>query len=109
MHSNQFGDEAAIWIADMRKINLKLQEMYLSGNSIGDKGARFLAESINSSWLIKIFLGGNLIGDEGAKWIAEVIKKNTCLQSISFISRKVGVEGERTGLHKQSSKILRFR
>jgi hypothetical protein len=51
-----------------------LQTIYLYSNSIGDEGAKAVAEALKvNSMLQTIYLYSNSIGDEGAKAVARVV------------------------------------
>ena len=54
--------------------------LFLSNNSIGDEGAKAIAEALKvNAVLTKLSLGGNKIGDVGAKAIANALKLGTAV------------------------------
>ncbi|MEQ2215668.1 hypothetical protein XENOCAPTIV_004123 [Xenoophorus captivus] len=65
-----------------------------SNNSIGSKGAKFLAEALKMNQaLISINFQNNSIAEEGAQAIAEVLQCNRKLVSLNMRKNTVGVGG----------------
>jgi len=66
--------------------NTVLQELDISHNSIGGRGASAVAQVLagGNNKLQKLNLFGNFIGIEGARFIAEALSKNTTLHEIDL-------------------------
>jgi Ran GTPase-activating protein (RanGAP) involved in mRNA processing and transport len=57
----------------------------LNSNTIGDQGAKYLADAIKiNSTLQEIYLGDNSIEDEGAEYLSQAIKLNSTLQVLTL-------------------------
>jgi Ran GTPase-activating protein (RanGAP) involved in mRNA processing and transport len=83
---NSIGDEGAKAVAEALKVNSTLQTIFLDNNGIGAEGAKAVAESIKvNSTLQTIDLGYNYIEDEGAKAVAEAIKVNSMLETLGLL------------------------
>lgn len=92
--SNTIGDEGARALAETLKTNSALTKLSIPSNSIGDVGAKALAEALKSnSALTTLDLEGNLIGDEGAMALAEVLKSNGVLTALDLEGNLIGDEG----------------
>ncbi|MEZ6171339.1 MAG: COR domain-containing protein, partial [Phycisphaerales bacterium] len=65
LEGNSIGDDGARHLAQLTS----LETLYLEGNSIGDDGARHLAQLTS---LVTLDLGGNSISDDGARHIAQL-------------------------------------
>ena len=62
-----------------------MTELHLSENSIGDNGAKAIAEALKvNTVLTELHLSENSIGDDGAKAIAEALKDNTVLTTLDL-------------------------
>ena len=60
-----------------------LTELWLSGRSIGEDGARRLARAIPAnSTLKKLVLTRNQLGEEGAKELVESLAHNTTIEAL---------------------------
>jgi hypothetical protein len=70
------------------KGTITLKELNLGYNSIGNEGARALAQNTT---LIKLHLGSNHVGDEGARALAQ----NTTLTWLNLWDNTLGDEGAR--------------
>ena len=58
-------------------VTVVLTTLYLNGNSIGNEGAKAIAEALKvNATLTKLELWANRIGHDGAKAIAEALKFN---------------------------------
>ncbi|KAL0250971.1 hypothetical protein GEMRC1_000185 [Eukaryota sp. GEM-RC1] len=76
------------------KENIPITSMSLNGNSIGDEGARVLAEALKvNTTLTNIDLGENSIGNEGAKALADALTVNTTVRRIELWNNDFGNEG----------------
>ncbi|GMI13383.1 hypothetical protein TrLO_g7965 [Triparma laevis f. longispina] len=77
-----------VWCNQISKAlngNEFLQQLYLSGNYIGDEGMGNLANIMEKNWAVKILnLAGNLISDDGAYRIAEMLKVNKHLVDLNL-------------------------
>ena len=70
---------------NLLKKNCTLTSINLSDNSIGNEGARAIAQSLEKNCtLTSINLSDNSIGNEGAKAIAQALKTNTTLTSMDL-------------------------
>jgi len=95
LSNNSIGNEGAIDLAEMLKVNKSLTRLDLSNNSIGDDGAIALAKmlKVNTSleWLI---LSNNSIGDKGAKALAKTLKEvNRSLKCLILSNNSIGDNG----------------
>ena len=72
-----------------------LEELNLSHNCIGDRGARAVAKLMNNKCpnLKKVVLTDNIIRVDGAKAIAFALSKNSTLQELDIRLNRVGDEG----------------
>lgn len=68
-----------------------LTSLYLTGNAIGDEGAKTIAATLTN--LTSLYLGHNAISDEGVKAIAAKLTK---LRSLGLDNNAVGTEGARS-------------
>ncbi|KAI9029124.1 kinase-like domain-containing protein [Hyaloraphidium curvatum] len=90
------GDSGARALAEALKGNSALRTLFLASNSIGDGGARALADVLKgNSALSTLNLGSNSIGVEGARVLAEALKGNSALSTLYLHHNSVGVEGAR--------------
>ena len=77
LHSNSIGDVGAKAIAEAVKSSGSMATLDLSENQIGDVGAKAIAEAVKSSGsMATLVLSQNQIGDAGAKAIAEAVKSS---------------------------------
>jgi len=80
-----------VWILKSTKLVTQLD---LTGNKIGDEGAKALAEVLKTKVVLnEINLGKNNIGNEGAKGIGEALAVNTTLACLDLRDNRVGNEG----------------
>ena len=84
-----------------------LQELWLSGNQIGDEEAIGKGLQINTSLQI-LSLGGNIIGDEGAKAIGKPLQTSTSLQELYLRDNQIGndVKQDLKDIGQQLSKMI---
>ena len=80
--------------------NKVLQQLYLTANQIGRKGAKAIAHALEITPQIRLQqlgFGGNAIGSEGARAIAQAIKKTSqiALQQLDLSNNAMGAEGAR--------------
>ena len=65
--------------------------LYLNRNSIGDDGAKAIAEALKvNPVLTTLLLWSNNIGDDGAKAIAEALKVNPVLTNLELGDNSIG-------------------
>ncbi|XP_030628529.1 dynein regulatory complex subunit 5 [Chanos chanos] len=70
-----------------------LQELDLSHNIIGDRGARAIGKLLNKSALKTLSVYDNQIQGPGAQAIAHALTKNTTLLSLNLRLNRIGDEG----------------
>ncbi|XP_075250689.1 dynein regulatory complex subunit 5-like isoform X2 [Convolutriloba macropyga] len=70
-----------------------LEELDLSFNKIGDKGARAVGKLINNSKITRLNLLDNQIGHQGMAAIAHALKKPTALKHLNLRLNRLGDEG----------------
>jgi Ran GTPase-activating protein (RanGAP) involved in mRNA processing and transport len=91
LYYNSIGDDGAKAIAEALKDNTVLTTLYLGYNSIGDDGAKAIAEALKvNTVLTSLDLRSNLIGDDGAKAIAEALKDNYVLTTLDLDNNRIG-------------------
>ena len=92
--NNSIGDRGATVLAEMLKKNSTLQQLDVSRNSIHSGGATALAEMLKENrTLQQLDVSGNSIGDEGATTLAIMLKKNSTLQQLDVGSNSIGDRG----------------
>uniref|UniRef100_A0A7S0GU38 PH domain-containing protein n=1 Tax=Amorphochlora amoebiformis TaxID=1561963 RepID=A0A7S0GU38_9EUKA len=70
---------------------IRLVDINLSGNFIGDKGAEAIGEGLaQNQVLLSLNLNKNKIGDEGGVAVAEAVRKNTSLQDLYLQGNELG-------------------
>ena len=65
---------------------IRVHDLYLWDNNIGDNGAKYLAEN---KTIHTLDLSGNKIGDNGAKYLAE----NKTIHTLGVYRNKIGDNG----------------
>lgn len=71
-----------------------LEELDLSHNSIGDRGARALGKFLNGhSQLVRLDLTDNLVRAQGAQALAHALLKNRTLRQLSLRLNRMGDDG----------------
>jgi len=94
LSGNEIGDEGAKAIAEALKVNAVLTELRLGANNIGDDGAKVIAEALKvNAVLTKLSLWENSIGPEGAIAIAEALKVNAVLTELRLGANNIGDDG----------------
>ena len=92
--SNSIGDEGAKAIAEALKVNTVMTELNLSWNLIGVDGAKAIAEALKVNTAVTtLYLNHNSFGDEGAIAIAEALKVNEVLTTLDLYRHDIGPEG----------------
>lgn len=98
----------SISIALFDKEAIKLTSLNLSGNFIGDQGAKHLADALRiNRTLLVLGLSHNSIGDTGAKHLAEVISRFPLTQTEVVERRKLLAEKGNDGLKPMSPPVSR--
>ncbi|KAL6091890.1 hypothetical protein STEG23_002816 [Scotinomys teguina] len=95
LDNNQFQDPVMELLGSVLSgKDCRIQNISLTENQIGNKGAKALARSllVNRS-LISLDLRSNSIGPQGAKVLAEALKINRTLTSLRFSSNTIGDGG----------------
>jgi hypothetical protein len=92
---NTIGDEGAKAIAEALKSGVAVvTDLYLGLNRIGDIGAKAILEALKVNAVVTtLFLSENNIGYEGAIAIAEALKVNAVLTELSLWDNNIGVDG----------------
>ena len=95
LSGNKMGDLGAKLVADFLRGNGTLKVLHISENNIGDVGAKYIAEclQVNTS-LQDLWLGINSIGCEGAKYIARSLYSNEALKLLSLSFNYIWIQGE---------------
>jgi Ran GTPase-activating protein (RanGAP) involved in mRNA processing and transport len=84
-----------------------LTELNLTAKSIGDDGAKAIAEALKvNTVLTSLSLDDNSIGDDGAKAIAEGLKVNTVLTRLDLDNNSIGNDGAKAIAEALSRSIL---
>ncbi len=97
LSGQRIGDKGAKALAEVLKVNKSITEINLGENQIGDEGAKALADAfkVNRS-LTKINLWGNRIGDNGAMALADsILLFNRSIIEINLMYNRVAFEGSR--------------
>ncbi|KAL0239844.1 hypothetical protein GEMRC1_009952 [Eukaryota sp. GEM-RC1] len=91
---NDIGHEGTFALAGVLKVNTTITNINLMSNSIGDQGALALAEAlkVNNS-VVVVKLWYNSIGALGARALAEALLVKTTISSILLGGNNIGVEG----------------
>jgi len=91
---NSIGDDGAKAIAEALKVNAVLTNLRLDLNNIGAEGAIAIAEALKvNAVLTTLNLWYNSIGVEGAKAIAEALKVNAVMKNLS-VAHNSNIVGE---------------
>ena len=94
LRSNSIGDDGAKAIAEALKVNAVLTDLALWINGIGDEGATAIAEALKvNAVLTTLILNYNNIGPEGAVAISEALKVNAVLTSVNLQANSIGDDG----------------
>jgi hypothetical protein len=81
-------------MAQVLKQNTTLQKLTLKHNSIGNHGAKMLADSLKQNTTLRsLHLLCNLIEDEGATALADALEQNKMLTDLSLSSNRVKDRG----------------
>jgi len=76
-------DWSQFLLQQILKNDLDCSYLNLTESTIGDQGARQLADAIKSSTIVKyINISGNKIGKEGAQYLAEALKSNRSIKTL---------------------------
>lgn len=88
------GDEGARALAESLKQNRTINALEVSYSSITLKGAQALSEMLReNNTLVSFRLAGNSIGAEGMRYLADAIKANKTLTTFGFWDEDIGEEG----------------
>jgi len=104
LYSNSIGDEGAKAIAQSESMR-SLIKLDLSCNSIGDEGAKAIARSESMRSLTELYLWNNSIGDEGAKAIAQSESMRS-LTELDLSCNSIGDEGAKAIAQSESMRSL---
>jgi hypothetical protein len=95
LSGNKIGDEGAKAIADALKVNAVLTKLWLDENNIGPEGAIAIAEALKVNAVVTtLYLMGNNIGVEGVITIAEALKVNAVLTKLELEYNSMGDAGK---------------
>ncbi|KAJ3334603.1 hypothetical protein HDU93_007652, partial [Gonapodya sp. JEL0774] len=85
LRSNSIGEAGARAVADALKTNSTLTLLNLDWNEIGEAGARAVANALKTNTtLTSLDLRHNEIGEAGARAVADALKTNTTLTSLDL-------------------------
>merc|ERR1712007_314830 len=88
---NKIGDEGAEALAEMLKVNEKVQVLDLRINKIGDEGAEALADDLAvNKTLESLYLTSNGIGDKDAEALADALATNKTLRYLYLQENEIG-------------------
>jgi Ran GTPase-activating protein (RanGAP) involved in mRNA processing and transport len=94
LYNNSIGNDGAKAIAEALKVNTVLTRLDLDTNSIGNDGTKAIAEALKvNTVLTTLSLQSNSIGNDGAKAIAEALKRNTVLTTLNLGYNSIGNDG----------------
>lgn len=84
LNGNRVGDDGAQALADVLPVNSALRILNLRESNIGDVGARSLAQALSlpTVKLTDIALGNNKLGDAGAVAFSEMLKVNSVMKEL---------------------------
>ncbi|KAL0244825.1 hypothetical protein GEMRC1_008907 [Eukaryota sp. GEM-RC1] len=89
-----FDSSISMLLIKKLKVDTRITSINLSWSSVGNEGARALAEALKvNDTLTSVVLYRNSIGDEGVNSLAEVLKLNTSIQRIDLTSNSIGDKG----------------
>jgi len=91
LYKNNIDDKGAITLANGLANYIKLQELVLDGNSIGNAGCEAIASLLGNSNcnLQELILSLNYIDDEGAITLANGLANNTKLQELDLVRNPI--------------------
>lgn len=101
---NRLGDEGALIIAEVLRVNKRLTRLSLASNHIGPVGVKAVADALSQSPLELLDLGfarsttavgavGNRMTNEGAFILAKALCTNTTLKSLHVLHNSIGRPG----------------
>lgn len=111
LNDNNFGDEAAQFLAGLLKTNNTIRRLEIANNSIGDNGAVALAHALKANSTIATFLlGSGNIGDEGAVALADALKANETITVLGLANHSIGDDGvvSLAGALEENTTLLRL-
>jgi Ran GTPase-activating protein (RanGAP) involved in mRNA processing and transport len=84
LNGNRVGDDGAQALADVLPVNSALRILNLRESNIGDVGARSLAQALSlpTVKLTDLALGNNKLGDAGAVAFSEMLKVNSVMKEL---------------------------
>lgn len=91
INKKQIGDRGARQVAAaLRNPRCRVKTLNLQFNSIGDNGAKAIANAVmDNKTLQKLYLGFNEIGDDGAQAMADALRINMTLQWLDLGSNSI--------------------
>jgi Ran GTPase-activating protein (RanGAP) involved in mRNA processing and transport len=97
LSGNKLGDKGAKWVSQVINSGAHLKEIQLGCNSIGDEGAKDIADAIarNNTSLTYLNLWGNEIKIGGAIAITDALRWNSTLTKLDLSRNYIGREGIR--------------
>jgi len=94
LNNKSIGDEGAKALANALRTNSTVTVLNLGDNSIGDEGAKALSNALlTNSTLTELDLSDSSIEDEGAKALADVLLTNSTLTELNLSTNCIGAEG----------------
>jgi Ran GTPase-activating protein (RanGAP) involved in mRNA processing and transport len=95
-YPTDIGDEGCILVAGLLPAMTLLTKLRLKRSTIGDAGAKLLADAAAKSSLTTLDLRSNQIGDAGAEAIAALITVSTCLAKLYLNENRIGDVGAKS-------------
>ena len=94
------------------ELKSEIYQLRLGSNQITARGCAALARMLadpNGCKVRELFLSGNCIGDSGARALAQALRSNTCLEMLVIYSCSISDEGARCllGAIKSSNRTIR--
>jgi Ran GTPase-activating protein (RanGAP) involved in mRNA processing and transport len=94
LSGNNIGDKEAKALADMLKENTKITKLNLLKSNLGKDGAEELADMLKENKKIKTLnLSNSNLGKDGAKALADMLKENKTLTELDLSLNNIGDKG----------------
>jgi len=89
-----WGDKEMHALAGVLPLCVRLEELYLDNNSIGDSGAALLAQALPQCAALKeVLLANNRIGDLGAEQFADALRRCQKLEHLELQGNRITLAG----------------
>ncbi|MFB6810223.1 gala protein [Streptomyces sp. NPDC056387] len=94
--TNSIGDDGARTLADSLTAGHGLHTLYLGCNRIGPEGVAALAAALAEDTGVKaLWLKRNPVREDGARTLAGLLRRNRTLRTLDLVNTGIGVEGVR--------------